>query len=143
VEFQLKISPISLKFQCHQIEFSLLHRTTGKTTLKFQWHFIENLKIHWQFSAYSLTKFHWKFSSGRFYLSHISKSRVNVQCHFETVWLPLREDIRLWNIRFCAMQRLNWHRCTIKFFEYLREFEVILEKALTRVSGAQGKLFDE
>jgi hypothetical protein len=33
----------------------------------------------------------------------------------------------------------------IRYFivEHLREFEVILKKALTRVSGAQGKLFDE
>jgi hypothetical protein len=37
----------------------------------------------------------------------------------------------------------HWHRCATKFVDYLREFEVIFEKALTRVSGAQGKLFDK
>jgi hypothetical protein len=40
-------------------------------------------------------------------------------------------------------QRYHWHRCATNFFEYLREFEDIFEKALTSVSGAQGKLYDE
>jgi hypothetical protein len=35
------------------------------------------------------------------------------------------------------------HRCPVSFVDYLREFEAIFEKALTSVSGTQGKLFDE
>jgi hypothetical protein len=40
-------------------------------------------------------------------------------------------------------QECHWHCCATNFVEYLREFEAIFEKALTRVTGAQGKLFDE
>jgi hypothetical protein len=35
------------------------------------------------------------------------------------------------------------HSCAVNFDEYLREFEVIFDKALTRVSVAQGKLFED
>jgi hypothetical protein len=35
------------------------------------------------------------------------------------------------------------HRCATNFVDYLREFKAIFEKDLTRVSWAQGKLFDE
>jgi hypothetical protein len=44
----------------------------------------------------------------------------------------------LWQV-----QRCHWHRCAIIFVDYLREFKAIFEKALTSVSGTQGKLFDE
>jgi hypothetical protein len=40
-------------------------------------------------------------------------------------------------------QRYYLHRCATNFVDYLREFEAIFEKALTWVSEAQGKLFDE
>jgi hypothetical protein len=37
----------------------------------------------------------------------------------------------------------RWHHCANNFLEYLREFEATFEKALTRASGPQGKLFHE
>jgi hypothetical protein len=89
------------------------------------------------------------------------------------IWLWIREDIRLWNcrVRFPYLKksasdhsrrrptknvaqwchwhccnihrRCHWYRCATKIGEYLRGFEAIFEKALTRVSEAQRKKFDE
>jgi hypothetical protein len=43
----------------------------------------------------------------------------------------------------CHAQRCHWHRCPTNFINYLREFEALFEKALTGVSGTQGKLSDK
>jgi hypothetical protein len=40
-------------------------------------------------------------------------------------------------------QRCHWHRCATNFVDLLRKYEALLKKALTRVSGALGELFDE
>jgi hypothetical protein len=43
----------------------------------------------------------------------------------------------------CMSQRCQWHRCATNFVDLLRKYEAIFKKALTRVSGAKGELFDE
>jgi hypothetical protein len=39
-------------------------------------------------------------------------------------------------------QQCHWHRCATNIVNILRKFEAICKKALTRVSGAPGVLYD-
>jgi hypothetical protein len=59
-----------------------------------------------------------------------------ISLYNKTVCWIIGEDIRK---KLVA----QWHRCATNFVDYLRELEAIFEKALTCVSGTQGKLFDE
>jgi hypothetical protein len=43
----------------------------------------------------------------------------------------------------CTSQRCYWHRWATNFLDYLQEFEAIFEKDLTRVPGAQRKLYSK